>query len=231
MNDICTHLLVVDDDTRLRELLQKFLTDQGFMVTAASSAEEARSKLASLSFDLLILDIMMPGESGLDLTKSLREKDDVPILLLTAMGETSDRISGLEVGADDYLSKPFEPRELVLRINAILKRMQTTAPITEFSTENVVFGSFRFDVRKSQLWNNDEFIHLTDVEAALLKTLAQQAGTAVGRDDLIEDGSELSNTRSVDVQVTRLRRKIEQDPKYPRFLQTIRGVGYILKTD
>ncbi len=231
MNDICPHLLVVDDDDRLRELLQKFLTDQGFMVTAASSAEEARSKLASLSFDLLILDIMMPGESGLELTKSLREKDDVPILLLTAMGETNDRISGLEVGADDYLSKPFEPRELVLRINAILKRLQTAAPITELSTENVVFGSFRFDVRKSQLWNNDEFIHLTDVEAALLKTLAQQAGTAVGRDDLIEDGSELSNTRSVDVQVTRLRRKIEQDPKYPRFLQTIRGVGYILKTD
>ncbi|WP_085901118.1 response regulator [Kiloniella majae] len=231
MNDICPHLLVVDDDTRLRELLQKFLTDQGFMVTAASSAEEARSKLASLSFDLLILDIMMPGESGLELTKSLREKDDVPILLLTAMGETNDRISGLEVGADDYLSKPFEPRELVLRINAILKRIQATAPATELSAENVVFGSFRFDVRKSQLWNNDEFIHLTDVEAALLKTLAEQAGTAVGRDDLIEDGSELSNTRSVDVQVTRLRRKIEQDPKYPRFLQTIRGVGYILKTD
>ena len=174
---------------------------------------------------------MMPGESGLELTKSLRKKDDVPILLLTAMGETNDRISGLEVGADDYLSKPFEPRELVLRINAILKRIQTAAPATELPTENVIFGSFRFDVRKSQLWNNDEYIHLTDVEAALLKTLAQQAGIAVGRDELIEDGSELANTRSVDVQVTRLRRKIEQDPKYPRFLQTIRGVGYILKTD
>ena len=225
------HLLVVDDDTRLRNLLQKFLTDQGFVVTTASSAAEARSHLVSLSFDLLILDIMMPGETGLELTQSLREKDDVPILLLTAMGETDDRISGLECGADDYLSKPFEPRELVLRINAILKRIQSKPLEKELPSENVVFGTFRFDIRKSQLWNNNDFIHLTDVEAALLKALAEQPGSAVSRDELVEEGSDLSNTRSVDVQVTRLRRKIEQDPKYPRFLQTIRGVGYVLKTD
>ncbi|MEH6630093.1 MAG: response regulator [Halopseudomonas aestusnigri] len=225
------HLLVVDDDTRLRNLLQKFLTDQGFVVTTASSAAEARSHLVSLSFDLLILDIMMPGETGLELTQSLREKDDVPILLLTAMGETGDRISGLESGADDYLSKPFEPRELVLRINAILKRIQSKPLEKELPSENIIFGTFRFDVRKSQLWNNDDFIHLTDVEAALLKTLAEQSGSAVRRDELVEEGSDLSNTRSVDVQVTRLRRKIEQDPKYPRYLQTIRGVGYVLKTD
>ncbi len=231
MHDMNPHLLVVDDDTRLRNLLQKFLTDQGFVVTTASSAAEARSHLVSLSFDLLILDIMMPGETGLELTQSLREKDDVPILLLTAMGETGDRISGLESGADDYLSKPFEPRELVLRINAILKRIQSKPLEKELPSENIIFGTFRFDVRKSQLWNNDDFIHLTDVEAALLKTLAEQSGSAVRRDELVEEGSDLSNTRSVDVQVTRLRRKIEQDPKYPRYLQTIRGVGYVLKTD
>ncbi|WP_419903802.1 response regulator [Kiloniella sp.] len=231
MHDMNPHLLVVDDDTRLRNLLQKFLSDQGFVVTTAASAAEARSHLASLTFDLLILDIMMPGETGLELTQSLRKKNDVPILLLTAMGETGDRISGLESGADDYLSKPFEPRELVLRINAILKRIQSKPVEKELPTENVVFGNFRFDVRKSQLWNNDDFIHLTDVEAALLKTLAEQSGSAVRRDELVEEGSDLSNTRSVDVQVTRLRRKIEQDPKYPRYLQTIRGVGYVLKTD
>ncbi|MFD2204261.1 response regulator [Kiloniella antarctica] len=231
MNDMNPHLLVVDDDTRLRNLLQKFLTDQGFVVTTASSAAEARSHLVSLSFDLLILDIMMPGETGLELTQSLREKDDVPILLLTAMGETDDRISGLECGADDYLSKPFEPRELVLRINAILKRIQSKPLEKELPSESVVFGTFRFDIRRSQLWNNDDFIHLTDVEAALLKALADQPGSAISRDALVEEGSDLSNTRSVDVQVTRLRRKIEQDPKYPRYLQTVRGVGYVLKTD
>ncbi|OUS14647.1 DNA-binding response regulator [Rhodospirillales bacterium 47_12_T64] len=231
MHDMNPHLLVVDDDTRLRELLQKFLTDQGFVVTTAASAAEARSHLVSLSFDLLILDIMMPGETGLELTQSLRERDDVPILLLTAMGETGDRISGLESGADDYLSKPFEPRELVLRINAILKRIQSKPAERELPTENIIFGTFRFDVRKSQLWHNDDFIHLTDVEAALLKTLAQQSGSTVSRDELVEEGADLSNTRSVDVQVTRLRRKIEQDPKYPRYLQTVRGIGYVLKTD
>ncbi|MCZ4281871.1 response regulator [Kiloniella laminariae] len=225
------HLLVVDDDTRLRNLLQKFLSDQGFIVTTASSAAEARAHLASLSFDLLVLDIMMPGESGLDLTLSLRENNQVPILLLTAMAETENRISGLETGADDYLCKPFEPRELVLRINAILKRVQPMAQETQATTDNIVFGSFRFDMRKSQLWLKDDFIHLTDVEAMLLKVLAGKAGTPVSRDDLIKEGAELSSARTVDVQVTRLRRKIEQDPRYPRYLQTVRGIGYVLQTD
>ncbi|WP_020591112.1 response regulator [Kiloniella laminariae] len=225
------HLLVVDDDTRLRNLLQKFLSDQGFIVTTAGNASEARAQLASLSFDLLVLDIMMPGESGLDLTLSLRENTQVPILLLTAMAETENRITGLETGADDYLCKPFEPRELVLRINAILKRIQSVVPETQQATDNIVFGSFRFDMRKSQLWQKDDFIHLTDVEATLLKTLASKAGMPVSRDELIEEGVELSSARTVDVQVTRLRRKIEQDPRYPRYLQTVRGIGYVLQTD
>ena len=222
------HIMVVDDDTRLRQLLQRFLTEQGFRVTAAHNAADARAKLAAMEFDLLVLDIMMPGESGLDLTRSLRESNDVPILLLTAMSETGDRIDGFECGADDYMPKPFEPRELVLRINAILRRARQ--PMGPVFVE-VEFGEFRFDLEREQLRKGEELIRLTSAEASLLKTLARQPGVPVSRDTLTEESPIIGNARTIDVQMTRLRRKIEIDPRYPRYLQTVRGTGYMLVPD
>jgi two-component system phosphate regulon response regulator OmpR len=222
------HILVVDDDTRLRKLLQRYLTEQGFRVTTGEDAADARAKMQSLAFDLLVLDIMMPGEDGLALTKSLRESSSVPILLLTAMGETADRIRGLEYGADDYLSKPFEPRELVLRINAILRRAPQDAKPPE---GEVRFGDFSFDLAREELQRHGDFIRLTTTEAALLKALARRAGTAISRQDLSLNSGISDNMRSIDVQVARLRRKIEADPRYPRHLQTVRGTGYVLMTD
>jgi two-component system phosphate regulon response regulator OmpR len=227
MSETEPHILVVDDDTRLRALLQRYLSEQGFRVTTAENAAEARRKLDALTFDLLVVDIMMPGENGLDLTQALRVGSQVPILLLTAMTETEDRIEGLTRGADDYLSKPFEPRELVLRINAILRRVpQAPPPPRELS-----FGVYTLDLDRGELKRAGKVIRLTEVEAALLTALARQPGEVLSREDLRRETAEASSTRTVDVQMTRLRRKIEDDPKYPRFLRTVRGSGYVLMPD
>ncbi|HUH83503.1 MAG TPA: response regulator transcription factor [Stellaceae bacterium] len=219
------HLLVADDDDRFRDLLRRYLVDHGFRVTTAGDAAEARAKLASIAFDLLVLDIMMPGETGLSLTASLRTESRIPILLLTAMAEPEDRINGLESGADDYLTKPFEPRELVLRIRNILQRVpQPTAGGKELR-----FGACRLDLARSGLFRGNEPVHLTAAELALLLALARRVGEPVTREALSEEAQFSGNVRTVDVQVTRLRRKLERDPKFPLFLQTVRGVGYVLK--
>jgi len=224
------HILVVDDDTRLRGLLQRYLSDQGFRVTTAVDAAEARAKLTSFAFDLLVLDIMMPGETGLQLTEILRRDNAVPILLLTAMNETENRIAGFESGADDYLPKPFEPRELVLRINAILRRVPPP-PAEAPLPSKVTFGEFCFDLEREELTRAGSFVRLTTAEASLLKALARRAGEPISRDDLGEESMVSGNARTIDVQVTRLRRKIEDDPKFPRYLQTVRGTGYVLMPD
>ena len=225
MTDNLPHLLVIDDDNRLRKLLGKFLSENGYRVTLAASAAEARALLRSMTFDLLVCDIMMPGESGLDLTRDLRRESFVPILLLTAMGEAEDRIRGFETGADDYLPKPFEPRELLLRIQSILRRASSgPAPVTELS-----FGPLRFDRARRRLRRGAEEIRLTEAETAMLATLAENAGRPVSRDQLGSGGED--GGRAVDVQIARLRRKIETDPRFPRYLQTVRGQGYMLQPD
>ena len=223
------HLLVIDDDARLRDLLRRYLVESGFRVTTAGDAAEARLKLQSLAFDLLIVDVMMPGESGLDLTESLRQSSAVPILLLTAMAEASNRIDGLERGADDYLTKPFEPRELVLRIRNILSRVAVAPPPVPI--EELRLGPLRFDPKRGALYRGDDAVHLTTAEAALLAALARKPGEPVSREALSQEAQCSGNLRTVDVQMTRLRRKIERDPKYPRYLQTVRGTGYVLKPD
>jgi two-component system phosphate regulon response regulator OmpR len=221
------HILVVDDDTRLRELLRRYLAENGFRVTTARGAAEARTRLAHFDFDLLIVDVMMPGEDGYALTRALRGGSEVPILLLTARGEPDDRIEGLEAGADDYLSKPFEPRELVLRIGTILRRAQRpTARAAE-----IRIGACTFDLAREDLRNGPATIRLTAVEASLLRTLAESAGTTLSREELIERSRIDGNARTVDVQITRLRRKIEPDPRAPRYLLTVRGEGYVLRPD
>ncbi len=226
------HILVVDDDARLRSLLARFLSSNGFMISAAADAPEAHRLLNGLQFDLLVIDRMMPGQSGLDLTKAIREENlggqgRVPILMLTAMGEARDRIAGLEHGVDDYLGKPFEPRELLLRINSILRR----APPVESSTPNELrFGECRYDLARQSLSRKGEPVHLTAGEAELLRQLVRSVGTAVDRSALSVAGDDI-NSRTIDVQVTRLRRKIEPDPRQPRYLQTVRGTGYVLRTD
>ena len=227
MSDEAPHLLVVDDDERLRGLLSRYLAESGFRVTGAGDAKEARTKLKSFDFDLLIVDVMMPGENGFSLTHSVKAERRVPILLLTALAEPEQRIHGLEQGADDFLAKPFEPRELVLRIRNILQRARSDGPI---STE-IRLGAFRFDLKRGELTRGEEPVHLTQAEAALLSVLARRPGAPVTRENLAEQASFSGNVRTVDVQMTRLRRKIERDPKYPRYLQTIRGTGYVLKPD
>ncbi len=220
------HILVVDDDNRIRTLLKRYLSDNGFRTSTAGNAEEARKLMGSVDFDLLILDVMMPGESGLDLTKSVRAASHVPILLLTARGLPEDRIEGLERGADDYLSKPFEPRELLLRANALLRRTQPAA----LSRQELTFGQCSFSVGRGELRRNGELIKLTSGEAALLKALAQKPGEAISRQALAEQTS-TAMERSIDVQVTRIRKKIEENPRAPIYLQTVRGVGYVLMAD
>jgi|SRR5579862_3182775 len=229
MSDLEPHLLVVDDDARLRELLRRYLSDNGFRVTLAADAPEARANLASFAFDLIVLDVMMPGESGLDLTRSLRGENraGVPILLLTARGEPEDRVNGLEHGADDYLAKPFEPRELVLRIRNIIERRGAV----EDAARTVRFGAFHFDQVRGELFRGAEIVRLTAAEAGLLASLSAHAGEAVSREDLSQSAQFSGNIRNVDVQMTRLRRKIEADPRYPRYLQTVRGTGYALKPE
>ncbi len=225
--DDAPHLLVVDDDRRIRDLLSRFLTGEGYRVTTAELAADARANLKSLSFDLLILDVMMPGESGFDFAKSMRAAaNDVPILMLTARDAAESRIKGLEIGADDYLSKPFEPRELSLRIANILKRAQpaeTTAP------ESVRFGPFLYHLARGELRKNEKPIKLTDREREMLRILASTPGETVSRMDLAGNGGNVSE-RAVDVLVNRLRRKIERNPANPLYVQTVRGIGYRLVT-
>ena len=223
------HILVVDDDARLRTLLRKYLSDNGFVVSMAADAKEARQQLESIAFDLIVLDVMMPGESGIELTRSLRSINSVPILLLTAMSETDDRINGLESGADDYLAKPFEPRELLLRIGSIMRRAPREPVVVAART--VCFGDFCYDLKREELQRDGEVIYLTSVEAALLTLLATTPGEPLSREDLASGTGNANNPRTVDVQVTRLRKKIEDDPRQPRFLQTVRGRGYVLWTD
>jgi two-component system phosphate regulon response regulator OmpR len=223
------HILVVDDDKRLRDLLARYLAEHGFRVTTAGEAAEAWARLASLAFDLIVLDVMMPGQNGLDFTSAMRARGEVPILMLTAMGEPEQRIAGLERGADDYLSKPFEPRELVLRIQRILARVPP--PRTAEAVTAVRLGACTFDLKREELSRDGKSVKLTESEARLLKVLASHAGQALSRERLARDGQLSGNTRTVDVQVTRLRRKFEPDPKLPRYLQTVRGKGYLLRTD
>jgi two-component system phosphate regulon response regulator OmpR len=222
--DDAPHLLVVDDDRRIRDLLSRFLAGEGYRVSTAETAADARAKLNGLSFDLLILDVMMPGESGFDLAKAIRGNSNVPILMLTARDAAESRIKGLEIGADDYLSKPFEPRELSLRIANILKRAQ---PAATPPVESVRFGPFVYHLTRGELRRGEEIIRLTDREREMLRILAGTPGETVARLALAGNGGTISE-RAVDVQVNRLRRKIERNPANPMFVQTVRGIGYRL---
>ncbi len=222
--DDAPHLLIVDDDRRIRDLLSRFLSSEGYRVTTANNAGDARAKLDGLSFDLLILDVMMPGETGFDLAKKIRVSSNVPILMLTARSETDMRIQGLEIGADDYVAKPFEPRELSLRIASILRRAAPAAPPP---AESVRFGPFVFHLGRGELRRGEEIIHLTDREREMLRILAATPGETVPRLALAGNGAS-PGERAVDVQVNRLRRKIEVDPANPLIVQTVRGIGYRL---
>ena len=230
------HLLIVDDDDRIRALLQKYLMRQGFLVTTAGDAGRARRLLSGLAFDLIVLDLMMPGEDGLSLLKALRAADTtVPVILLTARGEASDRIAGLQAGADDYLPKPFEPRELVLRINAILRRAPQAAPVVA-TPRLLALGRLRYDLESGELTDQGLPVRLTQTEAALMRVLCENLGAVLSREALVDllgrqrgaSGADQAQERAIDVQITRLRRKIEADPRQPRYLQTVRGEGYRL---
>lgn len=225
--DDAPHLLVVDDDTRIRTLLRQFLSENGYRVTVAGNAAEARRKLAGLDFDMIVLDVMMPGESGVQLTRSLREEKNVPILMLTALSETDSRVAGLEAGADDYLPKPFDPRELLLRLNNILRR---GGPQPSPKAEQIVFGPYTFQIARRELKKNGDLIKLTDREQEILAIFAERAGDTIPRHELIGSDSEVGE-RTIDVQINRLRRKIERDPSNPVWLQTVRGVGYRLSVE
>ena len=225
--DDAPHLLIVDDDKRIRDLLQRFLQEKGFRVTAAADSQEARRKLEGLDFDLLIADVMMPGENGIALTKSLRKDRKFPIIVLTALSEPESRIEGLEAGADDYLGKPFDPRELVLRINNILRRSGAERPP---AIEQMMFGPFTFSITKAELRRGGEFVHLTDREQEIMRIFAMRPGDTVPRHELAGSDAE-TGERTIDVQINRLRRKIEDDPSNPVWLQTVRGIGYRLNTE
>ncbi len=221
------HILVVDDDRRIRQLLQSYLAEHGFLVTVAGSAAEARERRRGIVFDLMVLDIMMPGENGLQLTTSLRDENDrVPVLMLSALADVPDRIAGLATGSDDYLSKPFEPQELLLRIHNLLRRV----PPPKQVREDIRFGAFNFHMQRGELRKGAELVKLTSREKEFLRILTQRAGHPVPRSELAQPGSEES-ARSVDVQINRLRQKIEADPSAPVFLQTVRGAGYVLHPD
>ncbi len=221
------HILVVDDDDRIRDLLRQYLSENGFVVTVASDAADARTRIGIMEFDLLVLDLMMPGENGLEFADSIRKTNPVPILMLTAMAEPGDRISGLEKGADDYLTKPFEPRELLLRIQSILRRV----PPGPSALAEVLLGDSVFVPARGEMLRAGVPIRLTDVEVALLTALSERPGHILSRDELIDVTGADASGRAVDVQVTRLRRKIERNPRVPRYLQTVRGRGYVLKPD
>ena len=223
------HILVVDDDTRLRELLKSFLSRNDFRVSTAASAAEARQRLSSLDFDLIVLDVMMPGETGLEFATELRRTDDVPILMLTAMVETKDRIAGLERGVDDYLGKPFEPRELLLRIQSVLRRGRTAGTVAAPEAQRLVtFGPMQFDLELGELTDKGKRVPLTDAEIALMRAFTGRIGEVLSRETLCKIVGSDINERAIDVQVTRLRRKIEPDPSFPRYLRTVRGQGYRL---
>jgi len=223
------HILIVDDDARLRDLLQKYLGENGFRVTATENTAAARAIMVSIIFDMIILDRMMPGETGLEFATSIRHADNIPILMLTAMAETSDRISGFEVGADDYLTKPFEPRELLLRINSILRRMPDL--VNKVIPTKAYLGEFVFDIRREELHLGDKRVGLTAAESRLLKIFAEKPGVIFSRERLTALVGPGSGQRTVDVQVNRLRYKIEPDRKLPRYLQTVRGKGYVLRSN
>ncbi|WP_026757306.1 response regulator [Sediminimonas qiaohouensis] len=238
MTDIEAHILIVDDDERIRGLLQKFLIRHGFFVSTARDAAHARRVLEGLDFDLIVMDVMMPGEDGVSLTRELRKTSQTPILLLTAKGETEDRITGLEAGADDYLAKPFEPKELLLRVNAILRRMPETEA-AELTPKVLRLGEIQYDIERGEMWLDNEPVRLTSTESQLMRIFAATPGEPISRTQLVAElgragsgaGSTHSQDRAVDVQITRLRRKIEADPKQPRYLQTVRGAGYMLAPD
>ncbi|MCL2504829.1 MAG: response regulator transcription factor [Alphaproteobacteria bacterium] len=225
------HVLVVDDDKRLRALLKKYLTEQEFIAITAEDAEDARKKLLRLEFDIIILDVMMPKESGFEFARSMREAaQEIPVLLLTARGEIEDRIEGLEAGADDYMQKPFEPKELILRLQAILKR---TGKQTTYKKKKIKLGAWEYDKERDELIGKDKVIKLTGMEAGLMRIMADNIGKVLTRETILEKSSQSDavNDRTIDVQVTRLRRKIEKDVKNPRYLVTVRGEGYSLCPD
>jgi two-component system phosphate regulon response regulator OmpR len=229
--DDAAHLLIVDDDRRIRELLSRYLRTQGFRVSTAEDVPDARQKLAGLSFDLIVLDVMMPGVNGFEFAAELRDSSDVPILMLTAQSELDDRLRGLSIGVDDYLGKPFDPRELLLRINSILRRVTATAPpLAADAPELVRFGPFSFHLARGELRQGEEIVRITDRERDLLRRLAEVPGEGVTREALAGTGNG-GNERAVDVQINRLRRKIERDPANPLYLQTVRGAGYRLAVD
>lgn len=232
LGDDAAHVLVVDDDRRLRELLARFLGDNGYRVTTAADAAEAASRLAQIQFDVMVLDVMMPGENGFDFAARLRLSLNTPILMLTARAEPQDRIRGLEIGVDDYLGKPFEPRELLLRIGAILRRTAVTGGQTG-APEQVSFGPFTYRLDRGELRRGEEMVRLTDREREILTILASHNGDNVPRETISGQGvpGGAANERTVDVQINRLRRKIENDPANPAWLQTVRGVGYRLLVD
>ena len=233
MSDVQAHLMIVDDDERIRDLLKQYLSRNGFLVSAARDADHARRLLSMLEFDLIVLDVMMPGDDGVTLTKELREGLETPIMLLTAKGETSDRIAGLEAGADDYLAKPFEPKELLLRINAILRRVPEPDEV-DASPKALKLGPLTYDIDRAELWQGDQLVRLTSTEVQLMRIFSAKIGEVVSRMSLVEElGRDRGQAqeRAVDVQITRLRRKLEADPKQPRYLQTIRGAGYMLVGD
>ncbi|MBL9047438.1 MAG: response regulator [Tabrizicola sp.] len=226
------HLLIVDDDERIRGLLQKFLIRNGFLVSTARDAAQARRILSGLEFDMIVMDVMMPGEDGVTLTRDLRKRIQTPILLLTARGEAANRIEGLEAGADDYLVKPFEPKELLLRINAILRRVPQPRA-AEPMRQVIHLGRVRYDVDRGEMWRDETQVRLTATEAQLMRIFAAAPGMALSREKLVGEAvrGDAAEARAVDVQITRLRRKIEEDPKAPRYLQTVRGEGYMLQPD
>jgi len=227
IGDITPHVLVVDDDRRIRELITSFLSGHGLRVTAAASASEARERMRGLAFDLIVLDIMMKEETGIEFTRSIRaERNSIPILLLSALGDTPDRVNGLASGSDDYLPKPFEPMELLLRIRSILRRSDRMTR----SGEEVRFGACTFHLGRGELRRNGAAVRLTTRERELLRLFVERAGTTIGRTELMHPGTE-ENARTIDVQINRLRRKIEADPAAPVYLQTIRGAGYTLYLD
>jgi two-component system phosphate regulon response regulator OmpR len=223
------HIMVVDDDDRLRKLLRRYLSENGYRVTTAESAADADAKLRGLTFDLLVLDVMMPGEDGIAFTRRLRRRLPVPILLLTAMGEAEERISGLESGADDYLTKPFEPRELLLRVATILRRTRAAPPPVRDAA--VKIGAFEFHPARGELTRDGESVRLTHTEAQLLTLFVSQPGVTLSREELCRQSGIGSGGRAIDVQITRLRRKIEADPRAPRYLCTVWGAGYTLRPD
>ena len=228
--DHAHHILVVDDDRRLRELLARFLTQHGYRVTTAASAAEAQAMSESLVFDALVLDVMMPGENGFDYARRVRRDSQVPILMLTAQADPSDRVTGLEIGADDYLAKPFETRELILRLSNIIKRAAPSQPAeAPAAPEAIRFGPFAYRFDRGELRRDEEIIRITDREREILNILGQSGGSNVSREDLA--GGSGANERTIDVQINRLRRKIEVDPAIPVFLQTVRGIGYRLLVD